>query len=365
MCGGHLTPALAVIDELKRLAPTLSIYFVGRTRALEAAVTAPIEYVLAKERGIQFLPITTGRLPRYLSIVSFLSLFKLPIGFIQAWRYITREKPRLILSFGGYVSLPVCIVGKLLGVPVFIHEQALIPGLTNSIVSTFATKIFVSFKEQVALFPSSKTVYTGLPIRRILFHPPKAPTFSYEKNLPLLYITGGATGAVTLNNLLFPIISDLVKTCMVIHQTGEVSLGEAKNLSESLPGNVKKRYVAVPTLGEADVSWVYHHATLVIGRSGANTVGELAALGKIAVLIPLPWSAGHEQQKNAEYLARHTGAVVADQTNITPDELRDKIFEMMRDKKTYEKRSRDLATHTPHNAAATIVRELIASAQSS
>ncbi len=356
--GGHPTPAIAVIDELQKLAPKLPIYFIGRTHAMEGDEAQSLEYYAVTGRGIQFLPITTGRLPRYLSPTLFWSIVKLPVGFIQALWYVFRLRPSIVLSFGGYVSFPVCVGAFLAHIPIIIHEQGKEPGLSNKIIARVASKIFVSFREHATIFPPEKTLYTGLPLRTILFHPPKEPSFPYEKNIPLIYITGGATGAVSLNALIFPIIGDLSKKYMIIHQTGSRSYDQASLIGSS-------HYYSTPSLGESDVSWVYQHATLVVGRSGANTVGEIAALGKIALFVPLPWSAGNEQEKNAKILVDNGSATMLSQKSLTPEKLLAAISLMVQKKEIYQKNAREFSAHWPTNAATIIAKELIHSARTS
>jgi UDP-N-acetylglucosamine--N-acetylmuramyl-(pentapeptide) pyrophosphoryl-undecaprenol N-acetylglucosamine transferase len=231
------------------------------------------------------------------------SLLKVPYGFIEAFRICSREKPDAIVSFGGYIALPVVIAAFLLRIPVLTHEQTRVSGLANTIIAKFAQKICVSFPDIHHSFPAKKVVYTGLPIRKGIFTIPKKSPFQlHVGEYPLLYITGGMTGSVSLNSLVFPLISQFVQKYTVIHQTGKMSLRQAEEIKRTLPGAYRSRYIVEDYFDERAVGWILHSSRLVICRSGANTVAELALLGKQALLIPLPWSGGGEQLENARWL---------------------------------------------------------------
>jgi len=301
ICGGHVTPAVALMDELSTHRE-IELVFVGRRYAAE--------YQLITEKGIRFLPIIAGKLPRYVSLSSFVALIKTPIGFVQAFLYCFRERPSLVVSFGGYVALPVAIVSWMMRIPVVTHEQTLVPGLTNRIIARLARHIYVAFEETVRLFPKQKTTYIGLPMRSDIFVAPKNPPFDIdEKKYPLLYITGGSQGAQALNEAIVPIINTLTATYTVIHQTGGTTIAPSA------------RYLVKQYISSSELSWILQHAKIVIGRSGANTTIELAALGKVAIFVPLPWAAGNEQFLNAKWLVSRGGAVMCEQKDLSPEKL--------------------------------------------
>lgn len=359
--GGHLAPALAVIEELQKERPDVEIIFVGRMKATDTDREPSQEYKEVRRRNIVFLPIVTGRFGRFLSLRTLVSFVKIPLGFLQACWYVFFYQPALILSFGGYIAFPVACAGALFRVPVFIHEQTRELGLVNRIVAFFAKKVLVSYWETASTLDQQKIIYTGLPIRKVIFEPTQEPSFAYEKNIPLVYITGGTTGAKSLNDLIFPIVHDLTGDYMVIHQTGPKSLSTATQVREALGQNNQKRYVAGDYFDQNDVSWIYHHATIVLGRSGANTVGELAALGKIALFIPLPWAGGNEQYKNAKMLEDAGSAIIASQEGLTLEKLLKNIHILMHDRKKYEKNALEFAKFYPRNGASKIVSEIISS----
>ncbi len=344
ICGGHLSPAIAVMERLQS-ERNIEMVFVGRTY--------PNEKDAVVFRGVRFLPLTAGRLTRVFTLHSILSFLKIPVGFIQAWIYILREQPKLVVSFGGYIALPVALAAWTLNIPVITHEQTRAAGLTNRIIARLAARVCVAFTDTAGQFPKEKVVVTGLPLRRTLFTPPKTPPYNVnQKTYPILYITGGSLGARSLNTLVFPLIPSLTRTWTVIHQVGSHSVSEAAHLKEP-------RYIAEAYLSAEKLSWVLHHAALVIGRSGANTVVELAALGVVSVLIPLPWAAAGEQRLNAQWLETHGGATVLMQNELTPQKLLSAIQSVWHSHRAYQKRAATFAKTIVRDADARVAEEIL------
>jgi UDP-N-acetylglucosamine--N-acetylmuramyl-(pentapeptide) pyrophosphoryl-undecaprenol N-acetylglucosamine transferase len=189
-------------------------------------------------------------------------------------------------------------------------------------------------------------------MREALFEPSKKSPYVLDiKKYPLLYITGGGTGAQSLNDLIFPIIPELLKKYSVIHQVGEVSLAAAQKIQSD-------RYIAVQYIPLPEVSWILAHSSLVISRSGANTITELAALGKVAVLVPLPWSGGGEQQKNAEWLGSHGGAVVANQQALSSEMLYTTIQDIWKNFTEFQQKASGFAPRIPRDGTKKFLNEI-------
>lgn len=136
--GGHLTPALAVMEKLREQG--WQIVFFGRQHALEGDSSVSVEYQTITKLGISFISLTAGRLQRSFTRYTVFSFLKIPIGFIQSFYYLIKFKPTVILSFGGYVALPVALAGWMLKIPIVTHEQSVVPGLANKIIFKFAKK---------------------------------------------------------------------------------------------------------------------------------------------------------------------------------------------------------------------------------
>ena len=204
LTGGHVTPAIATIEEIQSRYPSWRLVFVGRKHAFEGVSVVSEEYTLITSMGIRFLPIIAGRLKREGGIGQMFALFKTPIGYIQAFFYMIRERPSVVVSFGGYVGLPVSLVAWAFGIPVVIHEQTTRPGVANRMIARIAKEICVSFPDTSLYFRSSRIHVTGLPIRRgILKFPQKSPIQLPKDDRPILLIVGGSTGSVSINSIVY------------------------------------------------------------------------------------------------------------------------------------------------------------------
>lgn len=350
--GGHVTPAIATIEELVRRFPDWRLVFVGRKVAIEGTRVVSEEYRLITAMGLPFLPLTAGRLKHDWGWLAVWSFLKIPVGFVQAFGYLIRVRPNIILSFGGYIALPVVLAGWLLRIPIITHEQTSRPGVANRIIDFLAHRICVSFPDEMHTFWHAP-IFTGLPMRKHTFIPPQKAPFLLDRSVPLLFVTGGATGAVSVNNIVYEALPKLTREFSIIHQVGRLSIEKARHIE--LPAKGHARYVPVPYLTESQYSWVLSSSDLVIGRAGANTVMELAALGKMGLFIPLPWASQNEQYYNAKYLADRGTSIVLPQNRLTAQMLVDTVREMMAKRKQFEQAARRLAKTIPRNGATALV----------
>jgi UDP-N-acetylglucosamine--N-acetylmuramyl-(pentapeptide) pyrophosphoryl-undecaprenol N-acetylglucosamine transferase len=283
--GGHFSAALAVMLQLPK---DITYTLVGRKYAFEADNTLSFESKIAKELGIPFKSISSSRLQRHFNIHSLRSLFRFPKSFYEAYTLVRLEKPDLVLSFGGYTSVPVVLAAALLRIPIVIHEQTLHAGLANTIASRFAKKICISWEASAKYFPKKKIVLTGNPIRFELMMEKNFFTQHSidEKNVhtPVIYITGGSLGSHAVNILVKDSLEKLLKKYSVIHQTGAAEEFKDFEMLESLkktfPENLQRRYILTKFVSPQMLGSVYQKADLVVGRSGINTVSELLYFGK-------------------------------------------------------------------------------------
>lgn len=357
--GGHITPALAIIDEvLNKKHSDIDIIFVGRKHTSLSRKEISLEYQEIHSRKIRFIDLEAGRLTRILSLKIFKNLLKLPKGYVQAFKILRKEKPDIILTFGSYIGLPIAICGWLLSIPVYVHEQAVHPGLANQLIGQFASQIFVSFPESREFFDKKKTVVSGNPVRKQIFEVIKKP-LSITKSLPVIYITGGSLGSHSINKLIKPILRSLLKHYFVIHQTGNVAeyhdYDTFKEIKHKLPADLRQRYFLKTHFLSDEIGYIYSVADLVIGRSGANTFFELVALHKPAIFIPLPWSANREQQKHAEiFRAAGTGEVF-DQEGDSQNFL-GMIINIVDNIHSYKENFKNLDELYKHNAVQIILK---------
>lgn len=322
--GAHFTPAMAVIEELRRIKGAEVVY-VGRKTTREGDRTPSLESRILPSKGIRFIPIITGRLQRAFTFYTVPSLLKIPIGFIQALYIILSEKPDVVLSFGGYVAVPIVIIAWLFSIPIIIHEQTLVSGLANKICSVFADKIAVSFDKSV--FKGEKVVLTGNPVRRDIIEISQGVKLTH----PNILVLGGNQGSHVINLAIEGCIDKLVKIACVIHVTGDNKFGDFKRLEEL--GKLRKfgkRYVVKKWIGE-EYGAVLQRADLVVCRAGINTLMELAYLEKPALVIPITYLYQDEQNKNAKYFEELGLVKILPQSKLSKEALFKNIKLMLND----------------------------------
>lgn len=358
--GGHISPALAFIDYLKIHKPNCDIVFVGRKYSSESNISISFEYTEIYKRGIKFYNLIAGRLTRLASLHSIINLLRFPVGFVQSILILIKEHPDAIISFGGYLALPISICAYLFRIPVYTHEQTIYPGLTNIIIGKFAKRVFLSFWKTNSFFDKAKTIYSGNLIRECIFKT-KSNSIHIDKTLPCIYITGGSLGSHSLNKIIGDIVLLLLDKYTVIHQTGNV-LGtndsiKFKTIQNNLPKDIKNRYIVREHFFENEIGYVYNCADLIVGRSGANTCFEIAALKKPAIFVPLPWSANNEQMGHAKLLQSFGACEIFEQSEESL-RLYHLINKMIDNKEKYESAYRKFPFANKHDAALRIIDEI-------
>jgi UDP-N-acetylglucosamine--N-acetylmuramyl-(pentapeptide) pyrophosphoryl-undecaprenol N-acetylglucosamine transferase len=329
--GGHVTPAYAVIQELKKR-KNYDIYFAGRKYSDRRSKDISFEYDEILSLHIPFFNITTGRLSRNIGIHSIVDLFLLVYGFIYSVYVLLKIKPHIIMSFGGYIALPICIVGWIMGIKIITHEQTISPGLSNKIIGFVADKVLISFDETKNVFGKNKTIHTGNPIRDQLLST-TSPLVVNKKNKPVLFITGGSLGSHSINMHIEHILDELLKSFLIIHQVGNVSeFGDYQKFKSY----ISEDYFLYKNLTVKEMSQAYSQSDIVVARSGANTLWELLILKKPAVLVPLPWSGQNEQRLQADFFVSHTLGEQYDQIKPSSDLLK-KIHNVYKNISQYKK----------------------------
>lgn len=316
--GAHFTPAVATIEQLKKM-DDVKVIYVGRNTTLEGDKTESVESKVIPEMGIKFIPIIAGRLQRSLTVFTLFSLLKIPIGFLQAFFIILRERPDVILSFGGYVAVPVVIAGWLFSIPIIIHEQTLVSGLANKISSFFADKIAVSFKKSD--FNGEKVIITGNPVRSSIIEASKN-SYSRHPGLPAVLVVGGNQGSHVINIAVEGCLKELTKRAFIFHQTGNSKYKDYERLSKFENAS----YRVFKFINE-DWAKILGKCDLVISRAGINTLTEISLLGKPALIIPIP---NREQNKNAKYFEDLGLIKILPQSKLLPVTLLENITAMLK-----------------------------------
>lgn len=321
LTGTHLTPAIAIIQALKRKTPSARLVYVGRkhTGAAESVEKEEIE-----RAGAEFKTLTFGKFHRHFTWRQILELAKFPVGFWQAGKLILELKPDAVVSFGGYVALPAAIWGKLAGAKLIIHEQTTEWGLANRLLRPVADVTAVSWKEMA----EPGMVWTGNPIREEI-----VSKMVPSGQLPVVYVTGGNQGAKAIDEAVEKILPDLTEKFEVFHQT-------KSKINFKHPRYHPAEWFSTPI--HADI---LSRAAVSVSRAGANTVTELMYLGIPSILVPLPDSAGGEQEKNAEIIAGTGLGKIIKQEDLSAEGLlraiTDKSYKSYKDYKAGEKAKRE------------------------
>jgi len=354
--GGHLTPALATIEYLRKAHPEVRIVFVGREYSQEKEEQLAREREVCEELGIPFYAIDAPKVHR--------AAWWRNVGEIPKWipalydssKILREEHVDLFLSFGGYVAVPVAAVAKLLRKKVVTHEQTSSSGLANKLIAWFADAVAISHEVSLRHFPAHKTLITGNPLReKVLRTYKRQPSWIPKESKPLLYITGGSQGSQVINNSVAQKLDELTQKFTVIHSCGQSTNHRYLRFLEEetlkLPPKQQEHYLVREWIEEQELSWILQNAVLAISRSGANTTLEFTLHALPAIFIPLPFAHNDEQTKNAETLVEAGAALLLEQKDLTPDSLWEKVQEASRQRGYMHKRAQKLQSVLITNGA--------------
>lgn len=347
LTGGHAgTTALAVIEEIKSREDTKQweISWIGAQHAVEGKKSPTLESKVLPKFGVTTYSIIMGRLQRKFTRYTISSLCKIPFGFIHAFFLLKKIKPHVILSFGGYAAYPVVVVGSFLKIPVVIHDQTAAAGRANLFSARFAQKVAISRASCEKFFPKEKTVLTGNPIIRSIreIHPRLQMS-----DPPVLFVAGGSRGSQTINTLIRNILPELLRSFVVIHQTGSLDYRDFVEFKNTLPEEAQKHYELHEFIDPLEIHTFWRRADIFIGRSGANTVSESIAAKRPSIFIPLPFAYNDEQTKNAEYAKIIGLATILPEKNVDKETFLQALSLVHRGwgkivKHVYKKQSPDL-----------------------
>ncbi|MBP9700261.1 UDP-N-acetylglucosamine--N-acetylmuramyl-(pentapeptide) pyrophosphoryl-undecaprenol N-acetylglucosamine transferase [Candidatus Woesebacteria bacterium] len=367
LTGGHLTPALAVVDELQKKHPKVKLFFVGREFSSTISRQPSHERSEITKRNIPFIPIDAAKYHRGNLQQSLVEITKILPSLWKMYTVFKQKRPNVVLSFGGYLAIPVCLVAKFFGARVVLHEQTAVAGLANQLVAWIADIVAVSSPDSLPFFPEGKTVVTGNPIRSSLFREYKvAPEWLSEISTekPIIYITGGSQGSHIMNRTVSELLPRLTRDYVIVHQCGvsadHQNLLELQQEREKLSEEYQLRYIIREWVEERDVSYLFRRAKFVISRAGANTVQELTLAGTPAIFIPLQHAHNDEQFHNIEGLIKHDAGLLILQKDLVPDVLWETVTQMERQYDTIKENMQQEKQHLITNGTARLIELLVA-----
>ena len=363
--GGHFYPIIAVVEEVNKLIDENNIV----DAKLYYFSDSPYDKEILFQNRLIFEKVSAGKLRLYFSFKNFIDVFKMGFGILSAIIKVFRIYPDVIFSKGGYAAFPTVVAGKILNIPIIMHESDTMPGRVNIFTAKFARKIAVSFKEAGLQFPYNKTAWTGHPIRQeIMFRGSKDKGLEYfklESNLPTIFVMGGSQGAELINNVLLDALPELLEKYQVIHQTGIKNLESTRGRAGIVLENNanKNRYITLPFLNSLQMKMATGAADLIISRAG-STIFEIASWGIPSIVIPITNSNGDHQRKNA-FAYAHSGACsVIEEINMTKSVLIEEVERIFNDKMVYAKMTQGANLFAKKDAGSKIAKEIIAVALS-
>jgi len=318
--GTHHTPAVELIKQLQNDPETSwKIEYIGHIYPTENHI---LRTIIPKLKT-NFHQINGGKLDRRWLPNTICGIPKTIKAIFASIKLIKKIKPDIIVSFGGYISVPVVIAGFLHHIPIITHEQTLTISLSTKINSYFVNKIALSFKESVSNsnFPVNKTIVTGNLIRSDIY---QKESLKYKAlnsiigRYPLLYITGGNQGSTPINKIIEKTIDKLSKKYTIIHHTGKIDYSHFKEKFAH-----ENNYYPTEFVDLEDIGWVLNNARVIISRSGANICQEIVTLKKSSILVPLPISQQNEQLLNADWTKKNLPlqTIIIHQPQLTPKRI--------------------------------------------
>ena len=318
---GHVTPNIALLPSLK--AAGYEIWYIGSYNGIEER--------LIKEQNIPYYGIDSGKLRRYFDWKNFSDPLRVIHGYAQAKKILSRLKPDVVFSKGGFVSVPVVRAASALHIRTIIHESDMTPGLANRLAIPAADKVCCSFPETLKYLPEGKAVLSGSPIRQELLTGERGKALELlhwdNNSKPTLLVIGGSQGSVAINNALRSDLDELLKEFRIIHLCGK------GNLDPSLEG--REGYVQFEYIQD-ELKDLFALADLVLSRAGANSICELLALRKPNLLIPLSAAASRgDQILNADSYKKQGYSMVLKEEDLTPESLLSALRQLNADRETY------------------------------
>lgn len=342
LTGSHAeTTALAVVQEINARNLDWEIHWLGENNKN------------LSDLGIVSHIFESGKIENKFTKNTLPKLFKIPADFIKGRKIIKEINPSLTLSFGSSAGAIAVFWSNYYGISVIIHEQTSTAGRANIISSYFAKKILISRESSLKFFSKSKTELVGNPLNNEILRYLK---FERNKRIKSILITGGSRGSTWINNAILPLLPQLLEKYYILHQTGENNLNKFKNI-------VNEKYLPFGSLSPKEMIEVVSKSDLIISRAGANTISEMVALKKPAILIPIPWSFNDEQQKNAEFMENLGLARILPQKDLTAQKLLAEIDIMIEEYPAVLKQTENIISPDLHASekVVDIIMDVIAS----
>lgn len=362
--GGHFYPIIAIAEALQDLVREERLVEPG----LYYLAPQPFDEKALFENGITYIRIPAGKMRRYFSLKNVSDSFVTIAGTLTAIAVLFRIYPDVVVSKGGYASVPVVLAARFLRIPIIIHESDAKPGRANMLAAKFATKIAISFDSAAAYFPKkvqNRIARTGIPIRKALMRTEQEGARQYlslESGVPTVFILGGSQGAVRINEVVLTALPELVSFANIIHQTGPANFSNVTAVSNVVLSKNPhtNRYHPIDYLDQVSMQRAAGTADVIVSRAGAGSVAEIGLWKKPAILIPIPESISHDQRTNAYAYAQTGAATVLEEDNLTPHLFVSEIRRIINDPELAKRMAGAAEGFTDPDAARILARAVLA-----
>lgn len=344
--GGHLFPALAVAEALRREKPELRLLYIGREHERDRNEV--------ERRRFTFKGFPLEGLRRKITLGNISALWHFTKALWQCWGMMRRRPPGVVFGVGGYVSAPAMAAGKAAGWMVALHEQNTIPGLVNRLLASRCDRVFVTYESSKEYFKGTSCMTTGLPLRGDLLEAFDRRTPREPSETPSVLLIGGSQGARRVVETGLQAFWNLHSLGIEFHavvQTGEKNYEWA----ESLPR--PEEVVLVPFI--EDMAGAYRDADVVLSRAGSGSLSEIALWGLPSILIPYPFASENHQAANAKTFTDAEAALAIEEKELTPNRLSDLLLQLLQDKDKRTVMGKKAESLARRDAAQVIAKELI------
>lgn len=355
--GGHFYPLIAIAEAVREQDRAS-----GADSELIYMGPEPYNQAALDSVGLRFVYCPAGKRRLYRSILNFFDWFKIIGGFFVAFFKLLGLYPDVIMSKGGYTSVPVIWAAWLLRIPIVIHESDSVVGRANAHASRFARYIAIAYPDTATSFPKEKTALVGMPIRHSFFTPVADPfgSLGIPSDKPVILVTGGSTGAVRINDFILRSLTRLLPKYTVVHQVGDNNINQVTADASALfsDRSMLDHYFVFGHLEQDKFVAALDSASLVITRAGSGSLFEIALKGKPSIIIPIPEDVSRDQRTNAYTYARATGAAVLEEHNLSDDLLIVEIDRILGDSAVLEDMKKRAGAFTTPKAADTLADTL-------
>ncbi len=322
--GGHIYPAIAIINKIREKEPESEILYIGTSDRMEKDIIP--------QMGIEFIGLEMSGLNRKNIFSNFSVLKKFKVAVKKSREIIREFKPDVVIGAGGYITAPVLYAAHKENIPILIHEQNSIPGISNKFIGNFADKICVSLPNSLHLFPKSKVIYTGNPRSEEIIKIEKLSKkkLGFVENKKLVIIVMGSLGSTTMTLKIKELIPGFhEKSYQVLIITGKKYYDEYKDIDVS--SNIK----IVPFMD--NLIGLMKDSDLIVSRAGASTIAEITAIGLPAILVPSPYVTNNHQYKNAKELEDAGACVIVMEEDFSKERIIREIDKLFDHKEQYDK----------------------------